>query len=143
MLVWYFLYVQCFSSIWLVYVVWSVCFFFFKQKTAYEMRISDWSSDVCSSDLFLGRFAGAVGRGVQIKDQLFHLARHQRTVAIGKVGDAADHVGREAQDAFPRDGVGAMPRRPRVGMVGDEGQGLLVSELGQTGRGSRRERGWQ
>src|SRR3546814_3445407 len=31
-----------------------VCsFFFFKQKTAYEMRISDWSSDVCSSDLSL------------------------------------------------------------------------------------------
>src|SRR3546814_12221413 len=29
-------------------------FFFFKQKTAYEMRISDWSSDVCSSDLLLG-----------------------------------------------------------------------------------------
>src|SRR3546814_7670339 len=29
----------------------SVCVFFFKQKTAYEMRISDWSSDVCSSDL--------------------------------------------------------------------------------------------
>src|SRR3546814_17294198 len=27
------------------------CIFFFKQKTAYEMRISDWSSDVCSSDL--------------------------------------------------------------------------------------------
>src|SRR3546814_3855972 len=32
------------------WVVWYV-FFFFKQKTAYEMRISDWSSDVCSSDL--------------------------------------------------------------------------------------------
>src|SRR3546814_10250304 len=29
-----------------------VILFFFKQKTAYEMRISDWSSDVCSSDLF-------------------------------------------------------------------------------------------
>src|SRR3546814_16565068 len=29
-----------------------ILFFFFKQKTAYEMRISDWSSDVCSSDLF-------------------------------------------------------------------------------------------
>src|SRR3546814_7309877 len=29
-------------------------FFFFKQKTAYEMRISDWSSDVCSSDLITG-----------------------------------------------------------------------------------------
>src|SRR3546814_1681022 len=33
-------------------MVWSVILlFFFKQKTAYEMRISDWSSDVCSSDL--------------------------------------------------------------------------------------------
>src|SRR3546814_6328020 len=31
-----------------------VLFFFFKQKTAYEMRISDWSSDVCSSDLERG-----------------------------------------------------------------------------------------
>src|SRR3546814_12929401 len=29
------------------------CFFFFKQKTAYEMRISDWGSDVCSSDLLV------------------------------------------------------------------------------------------
>src|SRR3546814_7946230 len=37
-------------------VLFSVFFFFFKQKTAYEMRISDWSSDVCSSDLiFLER----------------------------------------------------------------------------------------
>src|SRR3546814_6896085 len=34
-------------------------FFFFKQKTAYEMRISDWSSDVCSSDLH--RCAGVDG----------------------------------------------------------------------------------
>src|SRR3546814_15659654 len=33
-------------------------FFFFKQKTAYEMRISDWSSDVCSSDLPLPRPEG-------------------------------------------------------------------------------------
>src|SRR3546814_3193020 len=33
------------------YVFCFVFFFFFKQKTAYEMRISDWSSDVCSSDL--------------------------------------------------------------------------------------------
>src|SRR3546814_5576948 len=33
----------------------ALVFFFCKQKTAYEMRISDWSSDVCSSDLMLGR----------------------------------------------------------------------------------------
>src|SRR3546814_18980987 len=39
-------------------------FFFFKQKTAYEMRISDWSSDVCSSDLY-----ATLGM-VQGKDQL-------------------------------------------------------------------------
>src|SRR3546814_3979069 len=36
-------------------------FFFFKQKTAYEMRISDWSSDVCSSDLMRQRNRLPVG----------------------------------------------------------------------------------
>src|SRR3546814_1032399 len=47
-------------------IIWSVIsglgsldlFFFFKQKTAYEMRISDWSSDVCSSDLWLNVLHG-------------------------------------------------------------------------------------
>src|SRR3546814_10776376 len=34
-----------------VFIFLVFVFFFFKQKTAYEMRISDWSSDVCSSDL--------------------------------------------------------------------------------------------
>src|SRR3546814_8187941 len=40
-----------------------VFFFFFKQKTAYEMRISDWSSDVCSSDLLgmLNEHGSSVG----------------------------------------------------------------------------------
>src|SRR3546814_9738158 len=41
-------------------------FFFFKQKTAYEMRISDWSSDVCSSDL--GDGAGIL---TQVPDAFF------------------------------------------------------------------------
>src|SRR3546814_969284 len=40
-------FVVCLSLIFSLYV------FFFKQKTAYEMRISDWSSDVCSSDLLV------------------------------------------------------------------------------------------
>src|SRR3546814_19221642 len=41
----------------------SFNFFFFKQKTAYEMRISDWSSDVCSSDLLrAARTSGPPGR---------------------------------------------------------------------------------
>src|SRR3546814_9923451 len=40
-------------------------FFFFKQKTAYEMRISDWSSDVCSSDLSVERMRQCLdARGV-------------------------------------------------------------------------------
>src|SRR3546814_2835708 len=36
-------------------------FFFFKQKTAYEMRISDWSSDVCSSDLLINPLLSICG----------------------------------------------------------------------------------
>src|SRR3546814_2029019 len=42
-------------------------FFFFKQKTAYEMRISDWSSDVCSSDLLEKRRAALEGKVAVIK----------------------------------------------------------------------------
>src|SRR3546814_7619868 len=42
------------------------CFFFFKQKTAYEMRISDWSSDVCSSDLIEGAGGTAVALGADL-----------------------------------------------------------------------------
>src|SRR3546814_5191895 len=49
----------------------ALIFFFFKQKTAYEVRISDWSSDVCSSDLIarhlavdpaVGAYRNAAGR---------------------------------------------------------------------------------
>src|SRR3546814_3514657 len=46
--------------------MYSVLFFFFNQKTAYDVRISDWSSDVCSSDLmatvfsYLGQHGGAI-----------------------------------------------------------------------------------
>src|SRR3546814_5499126 len=40
--------IMCFD---ILFIVCCLFCFFFKQKTAYEMRISDWSSDVCSSDL--------------------------------------------------------------------------------------------
>src|SRR3546814_8719163 len=44
-------------------MIWcSVLYFCFKQKTAYEMRIIDWSSDVCFSDLFAWRACRSVGR---------------------------------------------------------------------------------
>src|SRR3546814_3609258 len=52
--------------------------FFFKQKTAYEMRISDWSSDVCSSDLC------QVSRGRQIKATI-NGASKKRLVVYGYV----------------------------------------------------------
>src|SRR3546814_1810913 len=46
-------------------------FFFFKQKTAYEMRISDWSSDVCSSDLSIAMLDASRplgdGAGLQLR----------------------------------------------------------------------------
>src|SRR3546814_8899937 len=50
--------------IYLIYIhlLMFVIFFFFKQKTAYEMRISDWSSDVCSSDLVESSEACAFNR---------------------------------------------------------------------------------
>src|SRR3546814_16764064 len=50
-----------------------LCFFFFKQKTAYEMRISDWSSDVCSSDL-IAPHALRPGIGFDQRDPFFGAA---------------------------------------------------------------------
>src|SRR3546814_2442696 len=73
--------------------------FFFKQKTAYEMRISDWSSDVCSSDLPVHQgLAGAVGLcGNRIADE-FHVvvAGNEHGAAVAQPGlqvRAAPHHG--------------------------------------------------
>src|SRR3546814_3701559 len=68
----------------------SLCYFFFKQKTAYEMRISDWSSDVCSSDLHrrhVARHAPPVG---QVTSLAFgHVVDAGRTPVARKVRNAA------------------------------------------------------
>src|SRR3546814_5965600 len=67
----------------------ALFFFFFKQKTAYEMRISDWSSDVCSSDLRFNRSSGFFEQTVIpryhqerlfLADQLVALARRNPTL---------------------------------------------------------------
>src|SRR3546814_17230303 len=64
-----------------------IIIFFFKQKTAYEMRISDWSSDVCSSDLFGGeeilhRFLlHILARKLA---ETYALARHVARAGIGR-----------------------------------------------------------
>src|SRR3546814_2788287 len=79
-----------------VVLVCIVGFFFFKQKTAYEMRISDWSSDVCSSDLGAGA-GGGKRRPADPRRSAFFRAR-------------------------PRD----RGPRPRAGRRGDDGyRGLL------------------
>src|SRR3546814_4399088 len=111
-------------------IVW-MCFFFFKQKTAYEMRISDWSSDVCSSDLPQGRSASrpclsgedGMGRG---RENLL-LARASRPSAVGalrRVPCLADYTGgrlsfgneRAAPLVFPRDDRAMRGRRGRRGV---------------------------
>src|SRR3546814_4624178 len=78
------------------YDCWYVIFFFFKQKTAYEMRISDWSSDVCSSDLRRDSTAlftpGPQAEAIQIqindrcRIQRQHLAQYQQIgrASLGK-----------------------------------------------------------
>src|SRR3546814_3666380 len=59
-------------------------FFFFKQKTAYEMRISDWSSDVCSSDLHhAAQLRRAERRG---RDRHFELASGQAAAGPDDLG---------------------------------------------------------
>src|SRR3546814_5615802 len=103
-----------------VFMILLIFFFFFKQKTAYEMRISDWSSDVCSSDLCAQRrqilrrvdveqFVGGGDDMVCFQD---HLARaavageaHQPIEAM-----LAEQCGRARADAIARgeDRVGAV-----------------------------------
>src|SRR3546814_2712476 len=55
-------------------------FFFFKQKTAYEMRISDWSSDVCSSGL-VPLSISAVGGNMAKKEQLTQIGDFAQKIA--------------------------------------------------------------
>src|SRR3546814_6854818 len=65
----------------LVFVLFG--FFFFKQKTAYEMRISDWSSDVCSSDLL--RFQQKPVVAKVVGDPPLNWARRCRVSIEGKL----------------------------------------------------------
>src|SRR3546814_7084660 len=87
-------------------------FFFFKQKTAYEMRISDWSSDVCSSDL---RFLADPG----LREQRFFVrwarapAQRWRYDAIGAIARPVALSGQGV--AYARHPARHPPRRQAVG----------------------------
>src|SRR3546814_9217561 len=87
----------------------AVClyfFVFFKQKTAYEMRISDWSSDVCSSDL-AGRLAAEIHRIARLdllqprsQRAVGHLDR-QKFDLVG-IGGAGDRIGAQQRPPLAR-----------------------------------------
>src|SRR3546814_1645899 len=109
-------------------------FFFFKQKTAYDMRISDWSSDVCSSDLEAVPAAERLGvvRGVGVIGG--HVGAHDACGVARDVEPGAELVlGTHAGDAFAADAV------PGAVIVADEAACLCHVFL-EIGRASCRER---
>src|SRR3546814_7788117 len=65
--------------------------FFFKQKTAYEMRISDWSSDVCSSDLLDAMLA----QEIRVAGEVLRLADDDARDTELQDGAGAHHAGRQ------------------------------------------------
>src|SRR3546814_9993770 len=99
-----------------------MCVFFFKQKTAYEMRISDWSSDVCSSDLLLLRLGAVLAEALLLTRRVLLLS----ALGIAPLGSTLTVAGR-----LPPLHVGRPePRRHR----------LLLAIAPQIGRASCRER---
>src|SRR3546814_16333831 len=68
-------------------VISSRCFFVFKRKTAYEMRISDWSSDVCSSDLQADAALAGMARRHRLRNRPV-----RRRVARSRVGVGAMQI---------------------------------------------------
>src|SRR3546814_12916318 len=105
-------------------------FFFFKQKTAYEMRISDWSSDVCSSDLASTILCGlsADRRGISLAADLL---KYRAAVAARNLTPFADAATSKEvpadliDDLYELVAVSALLRS----YIGGDGQ-----ELGRLGR---------
>src|SRR3546814_19884296 len=110
------------------------CVFFFKQKTAYEMRISDWSSDVCSSDLRPDlapavAFGAVAHRAVHLAQRLAARRGHARLFLPADDADLADSIGDvgRLEDAVPPEG-GPQPctRRLVFGVPGAVSERLVV-----------------
>src|SRR3546814_9136870 len=85
-------------------------FFFFKQKTAYEMRISDWSSDVCSSDLRpIGDTSSGIGEQEQIANN-----EHWPFPAVGLAPGDRDRRNALRRKDEPGEKIGRASCRERV-----------------------------
>src|SRR3546814_5551106 len=83
----------------------SFVFFFFKQKTAYEMRISDWSSDVCSSDLqcFARRGTYRASRVIlreshAVRGEFIEVRRHDTRLSITTEVAVSQIIGYDKND---------------------------------------------
>src|SRR3546814_2987609 len=109
------------------------CFFFVKQKTAYEMRISDWSSDVCSSDLFQRPEAALV---IHLAGALDPVAHVQVVQALGaRPRDLPqDREGAQAAFGFVRIVEGVHSRERAFDAVGHghAEQAAVDAELEET-----------
>src|SRR3546814_3241783 len=81
-------------------------FFFFKQKTAYEMRISDWSSDVCSSDLGSLQQRSRPGRLYSDADD-GHTRQRDHGADAGRIDDPGYRPGPGPDNGSPRRVLGA------------------------------------
>src|SRR3546814_1500524 len=103
------------------------CIFFFKQKTAYEMRISDWSSDVCSSDLGRGAAEGdALVEGHVVAD-LRGLADHHAHAVVDEEA-APDGGARMNLDAGQQARDGGNPPPDQEPAPAPEGVGQPVED---------------
>src|SRR3546814_18991236 len=103
-----------------------ILFFFFKQKTAYEMRISDWSSDVCSSDL-------PACAATSMERTVFPLCKSKAF----SLSPAANHTCRPSKVTTctcPAPGTGPYPRRISAA------EGFMTTNPEQTRGGRNRQR---
>src|SRR3546814_755376 len=107
-------------------IYWSSDFFFFKHKTAYELRISDGSSDVCSSDLVLEKVSeayhqnkSAIAQNVKmLVGGLRNMAKPQSRDRLDLSNDALDQVaGQLPGHVDPQHGgIGGAPKFPQTGL---------------------------
>src|SRR3546814_6193563 len=104
-----------------------VVFFFFKQKTAYEIRISDWSSDVCSSDLALqtGVMDGQENPYTQIWSAKFQEVQKYLSITGHVYTPAYALVSEQHYAALPEDVRSVLDR------CGQETQGFVYEKIGR------------
>src|SRR3546814_14370160 len=111
----------------------AVVFFFFKQKTAYEMRISDWSSDVCSSDLPLDILRAHVDARLEA-EQRADDRRRDAVLARPRLGDESGLAHLPGEQGLGQHLVGLV--RAALGQV--PGLGITPSLVGSEHRAGGR-----